>query len=66
MHLFKTVLALVACFNFKTKQYNAVNAFLNANLAKAVYITNLLSYKLKEIVKLLIKALFSLRKFLKL
>jgi hypothetical protein len=66
IHLFRTVLVLVACFNFETKQYNAVNVFLNANLVKIVYIMNLLSYKLERTVKLLIKALFSLYKFLKL
>jgi hypothetical protein len=62
--LFQTLITIAAKFNLKLKQFNAINAFINAKLNKEIYIKMLLGYtKLRTILKLQ-KALYSLQKLL--
>jgi hypothetical protein len=61
MRSFRTLLALVARFDLETLQFDAVNAFLNADLAKAVYMDSPPGYRVNGKAKLLRKALFGLR-----
>ena len=61
-------MALVAVFNLKVIYLDAVNAFVNTNVDKEVYITMPKGYRegRKDIVLKLQKALYGLRKSLKL
>jgi len=61
-------MALVAIFNLKVIHLDAVNAFVNTNVNKEVYITMPKGYRegRKDIVLKLQKALYGLRKSLKL
>ena len=54
-------MAIAARFNFKLKQYNAVNAFVNANLKNAIYMQMPHSYMTPGKVLQLKKALYGLR-----
>jgi hypothetical protein len=58
--LFRTLITIIIKFNFKLKQFNVINVFINAKLNKEIYIKILLGYiKLGTILKLQ-KALYSL------
>ena len=35
--IFRALIAIAAAFNLEIRQYNAVNAFINAKLSKLVY-----------------------------
>ena len=65
---FRLLIALITIFNFKVIHLNAVNAFINANINKEVYIITPKGYKeeRKNIVFKLKKVLYGLRKSLKL
>ena len=58
--LFRTVIAIATRFNLKLLQFNAVNAFVNADLDKEVYIYIPLGYRRFRTILQLNKALYSL------
>ena len=61
--VFRTLIALMTAFSLKTRQLNAVNAFLNAHNDEAVYCYMFDGYRqFKKILKVL-KALYEQRKF---
>ena len=55
------MIAVAAKFDLKLIQYNVVNAFVNATLLDAVFMTLPLSYRRPGKVLLLHKALYGLR-----
>ena len=57
-------MAIAARFNLELIQYNAVNAFVNAELDKDVFIKMPLRHKRTRTILKLNKALYSLRKSL--
>jgi hypothetical protein len=59
---FCTLIAIIACFDLETRQLNVVNAFVNCDLDKVVYIRLPLGFKKPEKVLLLKKALYRLRR----
>jgi hypothetical protein len=59
---FCTVMAITAHFNLETRQLNAINAFVNCDLDKIVYIRLLPGFKKPGKVLLLKKALYKLRR----
>ena len=58
---FRVLIAIAARFDLELIQYNVVNAFVNAKLLDAVFITLLLGYRKPRKVLLLYKALYRLR-----
>jgi hypothetical protein len=54
-------MAIAARFDLELIQYNVVNAFVNAKLLDAVFITLLLGYRKPREVLLLHKALYGLQ-----
>jgi hypothetical protein len=55
-------MAIVAQFDLKLVQYNVINAFVNVNIDKEVYMQILLGYKEAGKILQLNKALFGLRR----
>ena len=61
--MFRTLIAIAAKFDFELKQYDVINAFVNAKLTKDVYMQMPPGYKKPDIMVKLLKALYSLREF---
>jgi hypothetical protein len=59
---FCTLMAIIARFNLETRQLDAINAFVNCDLNKIVYIRLLLGFKKPRKVLLLKKALYRLKR----
>jgi hypothetical protein len=55
-------MAITARFNLKTRQLNVINAFVNCDLNKIVYIRLSPGFKKPEKILLLKKALYKLRR----
>jgi hypothetical protein len=55
-------MTLVAAFNLKTRQLNAINAFLNAHNDELIYCQMYDDYRLDEKVIKIIQALYEQRK----
>jgi hypothetical protein len=55
---------LIAAFNLKTRQLNAINAFLNAHNDDSIYCQMSDDYRLDEKVIKIIRALYEQRKSL--
>jgi hypothetical protein len=53
---------LIAAFNLKTRQLNAINAFLNAHNDELIYFQMFDDYRLDEKVIKIIRALYEQRK----
>ncbi len=62
--LFRTVIAIATRFNLELLQFDAVNAFVNVDLDKEVYIYMPLGYRRFGTILQLNKALYSLRQSL--
>jgi hypothetical protein len=60
--VFRVLMALVAAFNLKTRQLNAINAFLNAHNDEPIYCQMPDGYRLDEKVIKIIRALYEQRK----
>lgn len=58
---FRTLMAIAAKFDLELKQYDAVNAFVNAKLTKEVYMRMPPGYRKPETVVQLQRALYGLR-----
>ena len=61
--MFRTLIAIAAKFDFELKQYDVINAFVNAKLTKDIYMRMPPGYKKLNIMVKLLKALYGLRKF---
>ena len=61
---FKTLIAIAAKFDLELKQYDVINAFVNAKLTKDVYMRMPLGYRKPDIMVKLLRALYGLRKSL--
>ena len=59
---FKVLLVIVVKFDLKLYQYDVVNTFIYTKLNKVVYIRMPLGYEKKDMVFILYKALYRLRK----
>jgi hypothetical protein len=62
--MFRILMILVAAFNLKTRQLNAINAFLNAHNDELIYCQMPDDYRLDEKVIKIIRALYEQRKSL--
>ncbi len=62
--VFRILMTLVAAFNLKTRQLNAINAFLNAHNDELIYCQMSDDYRLDEKVIKIIRALYEQRKSL--
>ncbi len=60
--VFRILMTLVAAFNLKTRQLNAINAFLNAHNDEFIYCQMSDDYRLNEKVIKIIRALYEQRK----
>jgi nucleoside diphosphate kinase len=60
--VFRISMTLVAAFNLKTRQLNAINAFLNAHNDELIYCQIFDDYRLDEKVIKIIRALYEQRK----
>jgi hypothetical protein len=60
--VFRILMTLVAAFNLKTRQLNAINAFLNAHNDEFIYCQMSDDYRLDEKVIKIIRALYEQRK----
>ncbi len=60
--VFRVLMTLVAAFNLKTRQLNAINAFLNAHNDELIYCQMPDDYRLDEKVIKVIRALYEQRK----
>jgi hypothetical protein len=60
--VFRILIALVAAFNLKTRQLNAINVFLNAHNDELIYCQMFDDYRLDEKVIKIIRALYEQRK----
>jgi hypothetical protein len=60
--VFRILITLVAAFNLKTRQLNAINAFLNAHDDELIYCQMFDHYRLDEKVIKIIRALYEQRK----
>ena len=62
IRIFRTIIAIVAYFNLKTRQYNAVNTFANSDINEATYIQPPQGQKeTSGILFLLLRALYGLK-----
>ena len=61
--VFRTLVALMAAFSLKTRQLDAINAFLNAHNDEAVYCYMLDGYRQPKKVLKVLKTLYEQRKF---
>lgn len=59
---FRTLVALANRFNYKMLQYDAVNAFVHADLNKDIYIEMPTGYQKPGIILKLRKALYGLQR----
>jgi hypothetical protein len=59
---FRILMTLVTAFNLKTRQLNAINAFLNAHNDELIYCQMSDGYKLDDKVIKVIRALYGQRK----
>ncbi len=55
-------MTLIAAFNLKTRQLNAINAFLNAHNDESIYCQMFDDYRLEEKVIKIIRALYEQKK----
>ncbi len=62
--VFRILMTLVAAFDLKTRQLNAINAFLNAHNDEFIYCQKSDDYRLDEKVIKIIRALYEQRKSL--
>ncbi len=62
--VFRILMILIAAFNLKTRQLNAINAFLNAHNDDSIYCQMSDDYRLDEKVIKIIRALYEQRKSL--
>jgi hypothetical protein len=60
--IFCMLMAITARFNLKAYQLNTINAFVNCDLNKIVYIRLLLGFKKPKKILLLKKALYKLKR----
>ncbi len=60
--VFRILMTLVAAFNLKTRQLNAINAFLNAHNDELIYCQMSDDYRLDEKIIKVIRALYEQRK----
>jgi hypothetical protein len=60
--VFRILMILVAAFDLKTRQLNAINAFLNAHNDELIYCQMSDDYRLDEKVIKIIRALYEQRK----
>ncbi len=60
--VFRILMTLVAAFDLKTRQLNAINAFLNAHNDELIYCQVSNDYRLNEKVIKIIRALYEQRK----
>jgi hypothetical protein len=59
---FCTLMAITACFDLETRQLDVINAFVNCDLDKVVYIRLLPGFEKPGKILLLRKALYRLRR----
>jgi hypothetical protein len=60
--VFRILMTLIAAFNLKTRQLNAINVFLNAHNDEPIYCQMPDDYRLDEKVIKIIRALYEQRK----
>ena len=63
LRTFRSLMVIAAAHDLETIQFNTINAFINSNLDKTVYIKFLNKFGTNGIYLLLLKALYGLKRF---